>query len=110
MYPRCICSVRRAQWNSGALVALGWASVETVVARDGGIGEPGGEELLAVQADGYVLAYDLLGHYRDRRFSMGQEALTQRVVDAKFFRAVIGASLPLFSSRPAPPASLPSNP
>lgn len=40
----------------------------------------------------YVLAYDLFGHYRDRRFSMGQEALTQRVVDAKFFRAVTGAS------------------
>ena len=73
--------------------------METVVGRDGGIGEPGGEELLAVQADGYVLAYDLLGHYRDRRFSMGQEALTQRVVDAKFFRAVIGASVFLACAR-----------
>lgn len=43
------------QWNSGALVALGWSSVDTIIGKDGAIGEPGGEELIAVQADGCVV-------------------------------------------------------
>jgi vacuolar protein sorting-associated protein 16 len=58
-----------SQWNSGQLRTIGWTD---------------SEELLCVQDDGVVLIYNIFGQYL-HKFSMGQEAIDTKIIDAKIF-------------------------
>ncbi|CAH1401892.1 unnamed protein product [Nezara viridula] len=56
-------------WSSGQIVRLGWTS---------------SLDLLCIMEDGHVLMYDIFSNYR-HTFSMGQEAIDTKVIDAKVF-------------------------
>uniref|UniRef100_G1RCU1 Vacuolar protein sorting-associated protein 16 homolog n=1 Tax=Nomascus leucogenys TaxID=61853 RepID=G1RCU1_NOMLE len=64
-------------WKSGPVVSLGWSAEE---------------ELLCVQEDGAVLVYGLHGDFR-RHFSMGNEVLQTRVLDARIFHTEFGSGV-----------------
>ncbi|XP_051039346.1 vacuolar protein sorting-associated protein 16 homolog isoform X3 [Phodopus roborovskii] len=69
------------QWKSGPVVALGWSAEE---------------ELLCVQEDGTVLVYGLHGDFR-RHFSMGNEVLQNRVLDARIFHTEFGSGVAILT-------------
>lgn len=68
-------------WKSGPVVALGWSAEE---------------ELLCVQEDGAVLVYGLYGDFR-RHFSMGNEVLQNRVLDARIFHTEFGSGVAILT-------------
>uniref|UniRef100_A0A8P0NXL1 Vacuolar protein sorting-associated protein 16 homolog n=1 Tax=Canis lupus familiaris TaxID=9615 RepID=A0A8P0NXL1_CANLF len=68
-------------WKSGPVVSLGWSAEE---------------ELLCVQEDGVVLVYGLHGDFR-RHFSMGNEVLQNRVLDARIFHTEFGSGLAILT-------------
>ncbi|XP_040837666.1 vacuolar protein sorting-associated protein 16 homolog isoform X2 [Ochotona curzoniae] len=68
-------------WKSGPVVALGWSAEE---------------ELLCVQEDGAVLVYGLHGDFR-RHFSMGNEVLQNRVLDARIFHTEFGSGVAILT-------------
>nr|KAF6424201.1 VPS16 core subunit of CORVET and HOPS complexes [Rousettus aegyptiacus] len=68
-------------WKSGPVVSLGWSAEE---------------ELLCVQEDGVVLVYGLHGDFR-RRFSMGNEVLQNRVLDARIFHTEFGSGVAILT-------------
>ncbi len=77
--------------------ALGWSSAAAAAPDDASasasaqsLAVSAGEELLSVMLDGSVLSFDLFGHFRDRKCSMGAEALQHLVADAKFFHSPYG--------------------
>lgn len=70
------------QWNSGALLTMGWTD---------------SEELLCVQEDGVILIYDMFGHYQ-HKFSMGQEANDSRIIDAKIYPTLQGTGLAIMTT------------
>ncbi|XP_032461632.1 vacuolar protein sorting-associated protein 16 homolog isoform X8 [Phocoena sinus] len=69
------------QWKSGPMVSLGWSAEE---------------ELLCVQEDGVVLVYGLHGDFR-RHFSMGNEVLQNRVLDARIFHTEFGSGVAILT-------------
>uniref|UniRef100_A0A4X1SHY7 Vacuolar protein sorting-associated protein 16 homolog n=2 Tax=Sus scrofa TaxID=9823 RepID=A0A4X1SHY7_PIG len=68
-------------WKSGPVVSLGWSAEE---------------ELLCVQEDGVVLVYGLHGDFR-RHFSMGNEVLQNRVLDARIFHTELGSGVAILT-------------
>eukprot|EP00069_Balaena_mysticetus_P012496 bmy_07660T0 len=68
-------------WKSGPMVSLGWSAEE---------------ELLCVQEDGVVLVYGLHGDFR-RHFSMGNEVLQNRVLDARIFHTEFGSGVAILT-------------
>ncbi|XP_068843089.1 vacuolar protein sorting-associated protein 16 homolog isoform X2 [Capricornis sumatraensis] len=68
-------------WKSGPVVSLGWSAEE---------------ELLCVQEDGVVLVYGLHGDFR-RHFSMGNEVLQNRVLDARIFHTEFGSGVAILT-------------
>ncbi|XP_078227343.1 vacuolar protein sorting-associated protein 16 homolog isoform X6 [Callithrix jacchus] len=68
-------------WKSGPVVSLGWSAEE---------------ELLCVQEDGAVLVYGLHGDFR-RHFSMGNEVLQNRVLDARVFHTEFGSGVAILT-------------
>uniref|UniRef100_A0A452T555 Vacuolar protein sorting-associated protein 16 homolog n=1 Tax=Ursus maritimus TaxID=29073 RepID=A0A452T555_URSMA len=68
-------------WKSGPAVSLGWSAEE---------------ELLCVQEDGVVLVYGLHGDFR-RHFSMGNEVLQNRVLDARIFHTEFGSGVAILT-------------
>uniref|UniRef100_A0A4X2LWX5 Vacuolar protein sorting-associated protein 16 homolog n=1 Tax=Vombatus ursinus TaxID=29139 RepID=A0A4X2LWX5_VOMUR len=68
-------------WKSGPVVLLGWSAEE---------------ELLCVQEDGSVLVYGLHGDFR-RHFSMGNEVLQNRVLDARVFHTEFGSGIAILT-------------
>ncbi|KAF7473594.1 Hypothetical predicted protein [Marmota monax] len=68
-------------WKSGPVVSLGWSAEE---------------ELLCVQEDGAVLVYGLHGDFR-RHFSMGNEVLQNRVLDARIFHTEFGSGVAILT-------------
>ncbi|GAB5569366.1 vacuolar protein sorting-associated protein 16 homolog [Prionailurus iriomotensis] len=68
-------------WKSGPVVSLGWSAEE---------------ELLCVQEDGGVLVYGLHGDFR-RHFSMGNEVLQNRVLDARIFHTEFGSGVAILT-------------
>lgn len=56
-------------WSSGQIIQLGWTR---------------SLDLLCVLEDGHVLIYDVFSNYQ-HTFSMGQEAIDTKIVDAKIF-------------------------
>lgn len=57
------------KWQSGHLLDIGWSSTE---------------DLLCIQRDGTLLVYDLFGKFHGR-FSMGQVARENEVIDSRIF-------------------------
>lgn len=70
------------QWNSGALLTMGWTD---------------SEELLCIQEDGLVLIYNMYGQYQ-HKFSMGQEAKDTRVIDAKIYPTTQGTGVAIMTT------------
>ncbi|XP_021110634.1 vacuolar protein sorting-associated protein 16 homolog isoform X2 [Heterocephalus glaber] len=68
-------------WKSGPVVSMGWSAEE---------------ELLCVQEDGAVLVYGLHGDFR-RHFSMGNEVLQNRVLDARIFHTELGSGVAILT-------------
>ncbi|XP_006894253.1 PREDICTED: vacuolar protein sorting-associated protein 16 homolog isoform X2 [Elephantulus edwardii] len=68
-------------WKSGPVVSLGWSAEE---------------ELLCIQEDGAVLVYGLHGDFR-RHFSMGNEVLQNRVLDARVFHTEFGSGVAILT-------------
>ncbi|XP_076968454.1 vacuolar protein sorting-associated protein 16 homolog isoform X3 [Tamandua tetradactyla] len=68
-------------WKSGPVVSLGWSAEE---------------ELLCVQEDGAVLVYGLHGDFQ-RHFSMGNEVLQNRVLDARIFHTEFGSGVAILT-------------
>ncbi|XP_065748010.1 vacuolar protein sorting-associated protein 16 homolog isoform X2 [Phocoena phocoena] len=68
-------------WKSGPMVSMGWSAEE---------------ELLCVQEDGVVLVYGLHGDFR-RHFSMGNEVLQNRVLDARIFHTEFGSGVAILT-------------
>ncbi|GCC27552.1 vacuolar protein sorting-associated protein 16 homolog isoform X1 [Chiloscyllium punctatum] len=64
-------------WKSGQVVHIGWTT---------------NEDLLCIQDDGTVLIHDIFGTFK-RHFSMGNEVLQNRVVDAKVFPTAYGSGV-----------------
>ncbi|XP_048390970.1 vacuolar protein sorting-associated protein 16 homolog [Stegostoma tigrinum] len=64
-------------WKSGHVVHIGWTT---------------NEDLLCIQDDGTVLIHDIFGSFK-RHFSMGNEVLQNRVVDAKVFPTAYGSGV-----------------
>uniref|UniRef100_A0A4W3IJR3 Vacuolar protein sorting-associated protein 16 homolog n=1 Tax=Callorhinchus milii TaxID=7868 RepID=A0A4W3IJR3_CALMI len=68
-------------WKSGLVVHIGWTA---------------SEDLLFIQDDGTVLIYDIFGTFK-RHFSMGNEVLQNRVVEAKVFHSVYGSGVAILT-------------
>nr|CAD7262013.1 unnamed protein product [Timema shepardi] len=69
-------------WTGGQIIHLGWSSTE---------------DLLCVQNDGCVLAYDMFGTYL-HTFGMGQEAKDTNIIEAKIFASVNGTGVVVLTS------------
>ncbi|XP_057368312.1 vacuolar protein sorting-associated protein 16 homolog isoform X2 [Daphnia carinata] len=65
------------KWSGGKIVEINWSS---------------SEELLCIQDDGSVSAYDIFGNYQNS-FQMGQEAREMKIIDARTFPSSTGTGL-----------------
>ncbi|OWK56755.1 Vacuolar protein sorting-associated protein 16 [Lonchura striata] len=68
-------------WKSGSLVHLGWTA---------------GEDLLCIQEDGTVLVYNIFCEFQ-RHFSMGNEVLQNRVLEAQVFHTEFGTGVAILT-------------
>ncbi|GCB80437.1 hypothetical protein scyTo_0017176, partial [Scyliorhinus torazame] len=68
-------------WKSGIVVHIGWTTRE---------------DLLFIQDDGTVLIHDIFGTFK-RHFSMGNEVLQNRVMEAKIFFTPYGSGVAILT-------------
>ncbi|XP_032879449.1 vacuolar protein sorting-associated protein 16 homolog [Amblyraja radiata] len=68
-------------WKSGIVVHIGWTT---------------NEDLLCIQDDGTVLIHNIFGTFK-RHFSMGNEVLQNRVMEAKVFHSAYGSGIAILT-------------
>ncbi|XP_069790601.1 vacuolar protein sorting-associated protein 16 homolog [Narcine bancroftii] len=68
-------------WKSGIVVNIGWTT---------------NEDLLCIQDDGTVLIHNIFGTFK-RHFSMGNEVLQNRVMEAKVFHSAYGSGIAILT-------------